>query len=305
MGKSQIFDEEENTTHNSCSNSCSDDESFHDIHEAYDQLLEECVKSTKLNRKLLSKNKSLEKYLNALKIDRDCFEQLRNDNTSLCEKAKKLENEKIDLLGLVDVLKSENLKFEDTIQNLEKQVANLTQKLEDALCVKVRLDDSSKKLEKMLLNPKSGNNKEGLGFSAFNSKIQTKAIFVKAANSVSSSIEQGSQSSKASKGKDPQDSNLTKNFQKGKQVFGQKNVLKKKKKKKAQKKKSFQKKVQQVIPSEVHRHTHKHTFWCKKCGKKGHLREFCWQARWGMPMNVPVARPKPKVNRLFKIRLGS
>src|ERR1700733_5033631 len=100
----------------------SNNESFCDIHEAYDELLKEHENSIKLNYKLLSKNKSLEKELNNLKLDRDCFVQLKNDHAVLCEKAEIFETERTELCGLIDVLKSENLKFEDQIRNLELQV---------------------------------------------------------------------------------------------------------------------------------------------------------------------------------------
>lgn len=49
-----------------------------------------------------------------------------------------------------------------------------------------------------------------------------------------------------------------------------------------------------VIPFEAYKHTLPQPFWCEHCDKKGHLKEFRWQALKRMPKHVQVSRPKPK-----------
>lgn len=56
----------------------------------------------------------------------------------------------------------------DEINEFEKQVLDLTQQHDNALNVKVGLEASSMTLENMLLGQKSGNNKDGLGYSHTN-----------------------------------------------------------------------------------------------------------------------------------------
>ena len=180
------------------------DDDFEDLQTAYDKLLEECLKLEKDNSKLKVKVKFLEKELNDLKIDREFLEHAKKDKIELFEKTKQIDFEKNDLLGLVDSLKKSNLEYEDIVKGFEVQIANLTHELEEATNIKFGLENSSKKLGKMLLNQKGGNNKEGLGFSNFDDKIQTKSVFVKATSSKTSFVEPENSKSSASHDKNPQ-----------------------------------------------------------------------------------------------------
>ena len=65
---------------------------------------------------------------------------------------------------------------------------------------------------------------------------------------------------------------MRKNFQKGKQLLDQKKFLKR------GVGKSFEKNDQHDHAFENHKHTFPKSFWCDFCSRKGHLRNFCWQA---------------------------
>ena len=81
--------------------------------------------------------------------------------------------------------------------------------------VKVGLKTNSKKLESMLSNKKSGNNK-GLGFSIFDAPKQTKTVFLKAAPQNSSFNSASSSKSKTFTDRTPQPPKKAKNVQTGK-----------------------------------------------------------------------------------------
>ena len=94
---------------------------------------------------------------------------------------KQLESKKEEILGMVSSLKTSNLEYEDKNIELEKKVLDLIQERDNALTVKVGLEDSSMKLGKMLSNSRSSNNKTRLGFSNKNIKTPIKLVFVRAA----------------------------------------------------------------------------------------------------------------------------
>ena len=98
----------------------------------------------------------------------------KTEKISLLEKIKQLESEKSKILGLTIKL---NLEYEEIFEGIKKQIFDLTQLFDNALHVKVRLEDSSKKFKNMILNQKNGKNK-GPGFSNLRTKIQTKPIFI-------------------------------------------------------------------------------------------------------------------------------
>lgn len=71
---------------------------------------------------MLCKNKSLEKELNELALNRELFEQGKTEKLNLIEKAMKLEKLKGEILGIIDLLRSEISKFEGTIQNFKNKL---------------------------------------------------------------------------------------------------------------------------------------------------------------------------------------
>ena len=61
----------------------------------------------------------------------------------------------------------------------------------------------------------------------------------------------------------------------------------------------FKKNDQRDLAFENHKHELLQHFWCKYYNHKGHLKEFCWQARKMFPRNLPLfirTRTKPKPN---------
>ena len=58
-----------------------------------------------------------------------------------------------------------------------------------------------------------------------------------------------------------------------------------------------QEEVLEVVPFEAYKHTLPQPFWCEFCNRKGHLREFCWQAKTNYTKAIPT-RPKPNTRSI-------
>ena len=278
--------EGENKTFSDNDSHSDEEEDFSDLQSAYDALLKECEKLYVENSKLASKSQFFEKELNVLKLERASFEESKAEKIDLLKRISVFEDQKTKFIAIIDSLKKDHLEYEEKIKRLEGYIFELTQKLENSLSIKVGLEDSSKKLENMLLNQKSSNNKEGLGFSNFDPQKTTKPVFVKATTQKSSFDGASTSKSKVFIERTPQTPKVFKNTNKGKQVFKPKPSF--------QNVSHLEVLDDQVIPFDVYKATLPQPFWCEYCNKSGHLREFCWQALKHMPKSVPVPKPKPK-----------